>query len=54
MMEFANTIMGKAAYILQRHSYNGAKGAIKDKKNTIEMMNSRGVITRDELLPISF
>ncbi len=54
MMEFANAIKGKAAYFLQWHSWNGAKVAIKDNKNTIEMMNSSRVITRDELFPISF
>ena len=54
MMEFANAIKGKAAYFLQWHSYNGAKVAIKDNENTIEMMNSSRVITRDELFPISF
>lgn len=54
MMKFADTIRGKAAYFLQWHSWNGAAVAIKDNKNTIEMMNSEVVITRDEILPISF
>ncbi len=54
MMQFANKIKGKAAYFLQWHSWNGAAVAIKDNKNSIEMMNSDVVITRDELSPTSF
>lgn len=54
MMHLADKLKGKAAYFLQWHSWNGAKVAIKDNKNTIEMMNSNTVITRDELLPDSF
>lgn len=54
MMEWANMLKGKAAYFLQWHSWNGAKVAIKDNKNSMEMMNSGVVITRDELLPTSF
>lgn len=49
MMELANTLRGKAAYFLQWHSWNGAKVAIKDNKNIMEVMNSDAVITRDEL-----
>jgi len=54
MMQFVNAIKGKAAYFLQWHSWNGAAVAIKDNKNTIEMMNSESVITRGEILPTSF
>jgi mannan endo-1,4-beta-mannosidase len=54
MMEFANILKGKAAYFLQWHSWNGAKVAIKDNKNVVEMMSSTAVITRDELLPMAF
>ncbi len=54
MMEWANMLMGKAAYFLQWHSWNGAKVAIKDNKNSMELMNSNSVITRDEVLPASF
>jgi mannan endo-1,4-beta-mannosidase len=49
MMTLANTLKGKAAYFLQWHSWNGAKVAIKDNKNTFDMMNSPSVITRDEI-----
>ncbi len=54
MMELANILRGKAAYFLQWHSWNGAKVAIKDNKNALELMQSDAVITRDEVLPISF
>lgn len=54
MMQLAKKLKGKAAYFLQWHSWNGAAVAIKDNKNTIEMMNSEVIITRDEILPISF
>jgi len=54
MMDVVDKLKGKAAYFMQWHSWNGASVAIKDNKNTIEMMNSDAVITRDELLPISF
>ncbi|MFS4491413.1 glycosyl hydrolase [Maribacter sp. 2308TA10-17] len=54
MMEFASLLKGKVAYFLQWHSWNGAKVAIKDNKNFIEMMNSKAVITRGEILPTSF
>lgn len=54
MMDVANKLKGKAAYFMQWHSWNGAAVAIKDNKNILEMMNSDAVITRDELLPISF
>lgn len=54
MMQLANKLKGKAAYFLQWHSWNGAAVAIKDNKNTMEMMNSEVVITLDEILPISF
>lgn len=54
MMNWANTLKGKAAYFLQWHSWNGANVAIKDNKNAIEMMNSATVITRDEILSTSF
>lgn len=49
MMDFANILKGKAAYFMQWHSWTGAAVAIKDNKNSIEMMNSETVITRDEL-----
>ncbi|MFS4467974.1 glycosyl hydrolase [Maribacter sp. 2210JD10-5] len=49
MMKVADVLEGKAAYFLQWHSWSGAKVAIKDNKNTIEMMNSDAVITLDEL-----
>ncbi len=54
MMDVVNKLKGKAAYFMQWHSWNGAAVAIKDNKNAIEMMNSDAVITRDEVLPISF
>jgi len=54
MMDVVNKLKGKAAYFMQWHSWNGAAVAIKDNKNAMEMMNSNAVITRDELLPISF
>jgi len=54
MMDVAIKLKGKAAYFMQWHSWNGAAVAIKDNQNSIEMMNSDAVITRDELLPISF
>lgn len=54
MMQFVNTLKGKAAYFLQWHSWQDAEVAIKDNKNVIEMMNSEAVITRDELLSIPF
>lgn len=54
MMEFANLLKGKAAYFLQWHSWSGAKVAIKDNKNFIEMMDSEFVITRDEVMFTSF
>ena len=54
MMNWANTLKGKAAYFLQWHSWNGANVAIKDNKNAIEMMKSTTVITRDEILSTSF
>lgn len=54
MMDVANKLKGKAAYFMQWHSWSGAAVAIKDNRNFIEMMNSDEVITRDELLPISF
>ncbi|MFK7811682.1 MAG: glycosyl hydrolase [Maribacter sp.] len=54
MMDVANKLKGKAAYFMQWHSWSGAKVAIKDNKNALEMMNSNVVITRDEVLPISF
>ena len=53
MMEVVEKLKGKAAYFLQWHSWNGAGVAIRDNRNTIEMMNSESVITRDEILPIS-
>lgn len=54
MMQLVNTLKGKAAYFLQWHSWNGAKVAIKDNKNIIEMMQSETVITRDELPQMSY
>ncbi len=54
MMDMVHILKGKAAYFLQWHSWNGAAVAIKDNKNIEEMMNSEIVITRDEILPISF
>ena len=54
MMDVVNKLKGKAAYFMQWHSWNGAAVAIKDNKNTIEMMNSDAVITRDELFHIYF
>ncbi|WP_273567368.1 glycosyl hydrolase [Maribacter halichondriae] len=54
MMQHVNALKGKAAYFLQWHSWNGAAVAIKDNKNSIEMMNSDDVITLDELLSNSF
>ncbi len=54
MMDVVNKLKGKAAYFMQWHSWNGAAVAIIDNKNSIEMMNSDAVITRDELLPVSF
>jgi mannan endo-1,4-beta-mannosidase len=54
MMEFADKLKGKAAYFLQWHSWNGAKVAIRDNNNIMELMNSETGITRDEILPISF
>ncbi len=50
MMQWANLLKGKAAYFLQWHSWNGAKVAIKHNRNSIEMMNSETVITRDEVM----
>jgi mannan endo-1,4-beta-mannosidase len=54
MMDVVNKLKGKAAYFMQWHSWNGAAVAIKDNKNSFEMMNSDAVITRDEIMPISF
>lgn len=54
MMQWADLLKGKAAYFLQWHSWNGAKVAIKDNKNSAEMMNSSSVITLDELFSTSF
>lgn len=48
-MELVNKIKGKAAYFLQWHSWSGAAVAIKDNLNANMMMNSKEVITRDEL-----
>ncbi len=48
-MDLVRELQGKAAYFLQWHSWSGTGVAIKDNKNTIEMMNSETVITRDEL-----
>jgi len=52
MMQLVNTLKGKAAYFLQWHSWNGAKVAIKDNENTIQMMQSDAAITLDELIPV--
>jgi len=54
MMDVVNKLKGKAAYFMQWHSWNGAAVAIKDNKNYMDMMNSEAVITRDEVLPVSF
>jgi len=54
MMDVVNKLKGKAAYFMQWHSWKGAKVAIKENKNTIEMMQSDAAITRDELLPTNF
>lgn len=51
MMELAHRLKGKAAYFLQWHSWQGAEVAIKDNQNSLEMMNSTIVITRDEVRP---
>jgi len=54
MMEVVEKLKGKAAYFMQWHSWNDAAVSIKDNQNAVEMMNSDAVITREELLPISF
>ncbi|QLG44020.1 glycosyl hydrolase [Costertonia aggregata] len=48
-MHLAHALKGKAAYFLQWHSWDGAKVALKDNHNTIEMMNSPAVITKEEI-----
>ena len=53
MMHLVAQLKGKAAYFLQWHSWNNAAVAIKDNQNTLEMMNSDTVITRDEIMPLS-
>ncbi len=54
MMDLVDVLKGKAAFFLQWHSGRNTKEAIRDNANVIEMMNSQTVITRDELMPISF
>ncbi|MGB3152657.1 MAG: hypothetical protein WBB27_18525 [Maribacter sp.] len=49
MLSLSRTLRGKAAYFLQRFSWNGAKISIKDNKNLMKMTNSPQVITMYEI-----
>ena len=49
-LELAYELAGKAAYFLQWHSWSGAAVAIKDNLRANDMMNSKRVVTRDEIM----
>ncbi len=53
-LQLVNALKGKAAYFLQWHSWEGAEVAIKDNRKANYMMNSKKVITRDELRLVDF